>query len=738
MFRCAPLSLAAVVSIVVCVHPEVTHAGTIACIDRVIVRPVGRITNADPVRLEVEVHTSSAPAFHTQPTEVSIVGDSVAVRIHVEGGPLDTFDSITEVIELGVLDPRTYRYAIALNPTTDPPAYTADGTFCVEDSGCAEAACRCPVRAPQYYIISLGTLGGYGGYTSWGQAINDLGQVTGRSHGPNGQHAFLWTDGSMTDLGTLNPGDTESSGLGINNHGDVVGYSYGPGRAVLWRDGQVIDLGTLGLDSIAYAINNAGQIVGWSQPSQYEYRAVLWQNGDLIDLTTTFNAPMNFAEDINTLGQIVGEGVRLEPDGSITELGTLGGSWTIASALNDQGQVIGRSQRGDGSYYDWHAFLWDGGVMTDLGAIGRYENSEAVDINNSGQVIGWGSGPYPWCGEPFLYEPGNGLRDLRDLIPVDSGWTGFSPYGINNAGQIAGTGWFQGETGGTRAFLMTIPTAPGACCANNGSCETTLLVDCASPLWIEGTACTPNSCPPPGTCCTNNGTCIVTLEADCGLGSWTEGGLCEPNSCPQPGACCGGDGSCETTFLADCASSLWAEGVTCSPNPCPMLPIVTALGSRYLSVTPQAWVPTEMVALRISSPRFPCLSKYIALDSGMGRVIDSPVFLPASEWGTVRVADVEIVPSTTYELQTQSAIGLSGPASATTPLLCDVADRFGIVNVLDIVGFVNRLKSLPSSPPLEACDVYPAVPDQIVNALDIVLAVDAVKERPYPFPLPCD
>ena len=68
----------------------------------------------------------------------------------------------------------------------------------------------------------------------------------------------------------------------------------------------------------------------------------------------------------------------------------------------------------------------------------------------------------------------------------------------------------------------------------------------------------------------------------------------------------------------------------------------------------------------------------------------------------------------------------------------DVADRFGIVNALDIVAVVNRLKSLPGSPPLEACDLYPAVPDQVINALDIVMVVDALKGFPYPFPLPCD
>jgi hypothetical protein len=67
-----------------------------------------------------------------------------------------------------------------------------------------------------------------------------------------------------------------------------------------------------------------------------------------------------------------------------------------------------------------------------------------------------------------------------------------------------------------------------------------------------------------------------------------------------------------------------------------------------------------------------------------------------------------------------------------------MADPIGVVDALDIVGLVDRFKSRPGSPPLEACDLYPAVPDQVVDALDITMAVDAFKGLPYPFPLPCD
>ena len=75
------------------------------------------------------------------------------------------------------------------------------------------------------------------------------------------------------------------------------------------------------------------------------FRAQLVQNGEMIDLTTTFDAPMSRAEDINAIGQIVAGSILLEPDGTIIELGSLGGGGTSAEAINDHGQVVGDSRR---------------------------------------------------------------------------------------------------------------------------------------------------------------------------------------------------------------------------------------------------------------------------------------------------------------------------------------------------------------------------------------------------------
>jgi probable HAF family extracellular repeat protein len=108
-------------------------------------------------------------------------------------------------------------------------------------------------------------------------AINDKVQVTGVSVLPDGinTHAFLWSSGTMRDLGAL-PGDNMSAGLGMNNFGDVAGSSIagpdpltGVPKAVVWHNGRITDLNTVvPADTslfllTAFMINDVGQVAGF-------------------------------------------------------------------------------------------------------------------------------------------------------------------------------------------------------------------------------------------------------------------------------------------------------------------------------------------------------------------------------------------------------------------------------------------------------------------------------------------
>jgi probable HAF family extracellular repeat protein len=183
-------------------------------------------------------------------------------------------------------------------------------------------------------MLDLGTFPG--GSRSDGRAINDHGHVTGWAMtdyvAPDfmrQEHAFLY-DGAMHDLGTL--GGTDSYGHDINNSGQVTGVSHHTtgsfeSRAFLWTpttpnsaSGAMHDLGTLGGESsIAYGINDNGQVTGMSDIANAAQHAFLYTSGiGMVDLNSLIN-PLSGWElvqglAINDAAQIAGWG-RLNGEG---------------------------------------------------------------------------------------------------------------------------------------------------------------------------------------------------------------------------------------------------------------------------------------------------------------------------------------------------------------------------------------------------------------------------------------
>ncbi len=185
------------------------------------------------------------------------------------------------------------------------------------------------------------------------------------------------------NLGTL--GGSFSEATGINNRGDVVGFSsiptqnegvlpagY-PSHPFLYRHGLMHDLGTLGGSSgEANAINDLGEIVGWSATaSNAETHAFLYSNGKMTDLGTLGNSDEPF------------NGIGPQP-------------YSSASAINNWGQIVGTSLSTNGE----HAFLYSNGRMTDLndlvpltyvnGLAGFVMLTYARGINDWEQIVGEG------------------------------------------------------------------------------------------------------------------------------------------------------------------------------------------------------------------------------------------------------------------------------------------------------------------------------------------------------------
>jgi len=338
------------------------------------------------------------------------------------------------------------------------------------------------VMATTYVPTDLGDLPG-GDDESRSYGINANGQVVGYAYVGTNQRGFLWSNGVMTDLGDLSGEGDWSRAEGVNASGQVVGATNvgQMTRAFLWTNGVMTDLGdltTLGTGwTNARALNDNGQVVGYSLTDTGDSHPFLWANGvmtDLGDLPGAATGGHGFASAcaINDSGQVVGyselpAGNRafLWENGTMTALAALpGGDGTSeAYGINASGKIVGFCASATGD----RPVLWQNGAVTDLGDLsGGGEEGWAYGINVAGQVVGRSDAV------GFVWDPANGMRDLNDMLPGSEAddWEIWEARGINAAGQIAGRG--QVPSGQAHAVLLTPVEAPVIATIADGTCQT--------------------------------------------------------------------------------------------------------------------------------------------------------------------------------------------------------------------------------------------------------------------------
>jgi probable HAF family extracellular repeat protein len=380
---------------------------------------------------------------------VELFGNAIMAACHVECAGHDIAISLGSDAGARQFGTNLLTSAIGMSPAnptsasmTQPAIQMLTRGFVVVAVGLVASIAASPVSAARNYTATpLGTLGGP---TSTGYGINNLGDVTGFSSAGNSFHAFLYTGGVLHDLGTL--GGPDSHGYGVNDSGQVTGWAQTTFalHAFLYSAGVMQDLGTLaGEDSRGIGINASGQITGFaSTAGNATTHAFLYSGGSLVDLGALGGATST-GSSINIGGQVTGSATLptfashafLYSDGTMHDLGTLGGTQSFGTGINARGQVAGYSDIAGNAHR--HAFLYSDGTMLDLGTAGGAD-SFAYGINASGQVVGQSSIANP--PHAIIYSEGV-MYDLNPLVVSGlAGATLVSANAINDRGQIAATG----------------------------------------------------------------------------------------------------------------------------------------------------------------------------------------------------------------------------------------------------------------------------------------------------------
>jgi probable HAF family extracellular repeat protein len=381
----------------------------------------------------------------------------------------------------------------------------------IPDPGCDDCFLIHAFRWQNGIVEDLGALPGVNfshatsinarGWATGGSFTADIDPLTGRQT----EHAVLWKDSEIIDLGTIGTG-VNTAGLYIKNSGQVVGFGTAdtdpdPFASIgltpfashthtfVWKDGIMQDLGTLGgPDAFATAggcnLQRDGLVAGASFTSSTPNASgfptldpFLWKDGTMIDLGG-LGGTFGTAQCANNRGQVIGQSnllgdknqhAFLWEQGAMKDLGTLGGSFSIAIWLNNTGEVVGGSDTSDNESF--HATLWRNGRIHDLGTLQGDCASLAFAINSESQIIGQSFNCETETARAVLWDKGT-IIDLNEAIPADSSLRLTETFNINEHGEIVGRGLPPGcDDGDACGHIFLLTPCDGAvtrsCGANN-------------------------------------------------------------------------------------------------------------------------------------------------------------------------------------------------------------------------------------------------------------------------------
>jgi probable HAF family extracellular repeat protein len=334
------------------------------------------------------------------------------------------------ITDIGKLLGTTFSEAFAVNAGGE-----VVGTWEKAGSGALRAFLFADKKA-----TDLGTFGAFGALA---MGINDANRAVlmlDTSSVTNPEATALYKAGTLSMVNGITVG---TGHLEINDSNAVLGYSNTTNDATLSVGGTLIDLGSLaGHGSVGMGISNHGLVVGYSNTGR--------------TVSTTGNAPFGPAAS----APLAVAHAFLYQNHQMAGLPTLGGDDAIATAVNGIGVVVGYSQtKGDTAT---HVFSYANGKLHDLGAPKGSDDAWATAINASNVVVGdFRVSPTSTTQHAFIYVDGI-MTDLNSLIPKNSGYTLIDATSISNNGQIV-VNAINNKSGEEQALILSpVAAAPKA------------------------------------------------------------------------------------------------------------------------------------------------------------------------------------------------------------------------------------------------------------------------------------